>query len=208
MRGTRFWARTRKSSIFVITGMQSLLHRCGMVVRRRWFACEIRPAVREIIEMSRFALQAGLLTAVLAAGAAESAAAPRVSEFAWVGSVAGVEPGSLVRIAFPADALTRLQSRAGHDVRVLNAAGDVVPYAVTGADAPLSSRHAVQTRAFPLTSTTAAAIADLRTEVQLLAALDIKGRVAPQYAVAFGGGRQRQLAGLDAGARERACVPV
>lgn len=98
-----------------------------------------------------------------------------MSEFAWVGTVAGVSPGSLVRIALPVDALTRLQSRAGHDVRVLNAAGKVIPYAVTGGDVPLRLRHAVQTRAFPLSSTSTQAIADLRSEVQLLAALDLKG---------------------------------
>lgn len=132
MRGTRFWARTRKSSIFVITGMQSLLHRCGIVVRRRWFAREIRPTAREIIEITRFVLVLGLLWGAVAAGAEPPAAAPspptspRVSEFAWVRTVAGVTPGSLVRIALPADALTRLQSRAGHDVRVLNAAGEVI----------------------------------------------------------------------------------
>jgi len=65
--------------------------------------------------------------AAMAAGAEPPSPAPRVSEFAWLGTVAGVECGSLVRIALPADALTRLQSRAGHDVRVLNAAGDVIP---------------------------------------------------------------------------------
>jgi hypothetical protein len=161
--------------------MQSLLHRCGIVVRRRWFAREIRPAAREIIEITRLALVSGLLWGAVAAGAEPPAAAsppslsPRVSEFAWVGTVAGVSPGSLVRIALPADALTRLQSRAGHDVRVLNAAGEVIPYAVTGGDAPQRPRHAVQTRAFPLSSASTQAIADLRSEVQLLAALDLKG---------------------------------
>ena len=90
---------------------------------------------REIIEITRFALVSGLLWGAVAAGAEPPAAAPlpppptspRVSEFAWVGTVAGVSPDSLVRIALPADALTRLQSRAGHDVRVLNAAGEVIP---------------------------------------------------------------------------------
>ncbi|NBW49386.1 MAG: DUF3999 family protein, partial [Betaproteobacteria bacterium] len=146
-----------------------------MVVRRRWFAREIRPAAREIIELARWLLVSGLLQATMAAGAEPPSLAPRVSEFAWLGTVAGVESGSLVRIALPADALTRLQSRAGHDVRVLNAAGDVIPYAVTGGDSPVRQRHAVQTRAFSFTSTATQAIADLRTEVQLLAALDIKG---------------------------------
>jgi hypothetical protein len=146
-----------------------------MVVRRRWFAREIRPAAREIIELARCLLVSGLLQATMAAGAEPLVPAPRVSEFAWLGTVAGVESGSLVRIALPADALTRLQSRAGHDVRVLNAAGEVIPYAVTGGDGPVRQRHAVQTRAFSFTSTATQAIADLRTEVQLLAALDIKG---------------------------------
>ncbi len=126
-------------------------------------------------------LVSGLLWGVVAAGAEPPAAAsppspsPRVSEFAWVGTVAGVSPGSLVRIALPVDALTRLQSSAGHDARVLNAAGEVIPYTVTGGDAPQRPRHAVQTRAFPLSSTSTQAIADLRSEVQLLAALDLKG---------------------------------
>ena len=139
-----------------------------MVVRGQGFACEIRWAVREIIALLRIVLLAGLLSGGLAVRSQPLASAPRVSEFAWVGSVAALEPGSLVRIALPPDALTRLQSRAGHDVRVFNAAGDVLPYALTGAQAPVRAERAVQTRAFPLTSLADGALADLRSEVQLL----------------------------------------
>jgi hypothetical protein len=146
-----------------------------MVVRGQGFACEIRWAVREIIALLHIVLLAGLLSGGLAVRSQPVASAPRVSEFAWVGSVAALEPGSLVRIALPPDALTRLQSRAGHDVRVLNAAGDVLPYTLTGAQAPVRAERAVQTRAFPLTSLADSALADLRSEVQLLAALDLKG---------------------------------
>ncbi|CAM8647681.1 Protein of unknown function DUF3999 [Comamonadaceae bacterium] len=146
-----------------------------MVVRGQGFACEIRWAVREIIALLRIVLLAGLLSGGLAVRSQPVASAPRVSEFAWVGSVAALEPGSLVRIALPPDALTRLQSRAGHDVRVFNAAGDVLPYALTGAQTPVRAGRGVQTRAFPLTSLSDGALADLRSEVQLLAALDLKG---------------------------------
>ncbi|MDZ7891557.1 MAG: hypothetical protein U5L73_07335 [Rhodoferax sp.] len=68
--------------------MQSLLFRCGMVVRRRWFAREIRPAPREIIEITRLAQVSGLLWGAVAACAERLAAAPslstspRVTEFA------------------------------------------------------------------------------------------------------------------------------
>lgn len=64
--------------------------------------------------------------------AAWSAEAPAVSEFAWRGSLTLPAQASLVRVEVPVAALLRMQSSAGHDLRVFNAAGDIVPFALLG----------------------------------------------------------------------------
>jgi len=93
---------------------------------------------------------ASLLAGVLVmAGAAHAAATPLVSEFAWRGAVSPAEGSSLVRVSLPVDALTRLQTHGAQDVRVLNAAGEVVPYAVLHARDLERSAPVVQTRAYP-----------------------------------------------------------
>ena len=65
-------------------------------------------------------------------GAAWSAEAPAESEFAWLGTLTLPAQASLVRVEVPVAALLRMQSSAGHDLRVFNAAGAVVPFAVLG----------------------------------------------------------------------------
>lgn len=64
--------------------------------------------------------------------AAWSAEAPAVSEFAWRGTLTLPAQASLVRVEVPVAALLRMQSSAGHDLRVFNAAGDTVPFALLG----------------------------------------------------------------------------
>lgn len=157
-------------------------------------------------------------------GPLQAADAPAASEFAWRGTVSPADGSSLVRISLPVDALTRLQTHRAQDVRVFNAAGEVVPYAVLQAGDLERSAPLVQTRAYPVlplyssalpgaaasampplgaveirwsadgtTTTTSAwlrpgakptpgdaqalpaALLDLRTESQVLAALELKG---------------------------------
>lgn len=80
----------------------------------------------------------------------QAAEAPVASEFAWRGTVSPVDGSSLVRISLPVDALTRLQTHRAQDVRVFNAAGEVVPYAVLQAGDLERSAPVVQTRAYPV----------------------------------------------------------
>ena len=157
-----------------------------------------------------------------AVGPLRAAEAPVASEFAWRGTVSPADGSSLVRISLPVDALTRLQTHRAQDVRVFNAAGEVVPYAVLQAGDLERSAPVVQTRAYPVlplyssalpgaassvapppgtleirwsadgTTTSAwvrpgakptpgdaqalpAALLDMRTESQPLAALELKG---------------------------------
>lgn len=87
-----------------------------------------------------------------------AAAEPVASEFAWRGAVTPAEGASLVRIALPPDALSRLQSARAGDVRVFNSAGAVVPFAVLAASDLAQTAPAVQTGAYlalGLVSTTA-----------------------------------------------------
>lgn len=84
--------------------------------------------------------------AVLAAPAvAADALAP--TDFAWRGNLVVPAGTSLARVALPVDALLRLQGSAAQDVRVFNAAGEVVPFAVlrrsdVERDAPLQRTRA------------------------------------------------------------------
>lgn len=80
----------------------------------------------------------------------QAAEAPVASEFAWRGTVSPADGSSLVRITLPVDALTRLQTHRAQDVRVFNAAGEVVPYAVLQAGDLERSAPVVQTRAYPV----------------------------------------------------------
>jgi hypothetical protein len=52
------------------------------------------------------------------------------TDFAWRGNLVVPAGSSLARVALPVDALLRLQGSAAQDVRVFNAAGEVVPFAV------------------------------------------------------------------------------
>lgn len=74
---------------------------------------------------------------------------PAPAEFAWRGQLVLPAGASLVRAELPVEALLRMQSPAGHDVRVFNADGAVVPYALLRPADLERSAPAVQTRAYP-----------------------------------------------------------
>ena len=71
----------------------------------------------------------GLALACLSASAGADGA-PGSHEFAWRGTLALPAGASLVRVDVPVQALLQLQSSAAHDLRVFNAAGAVVPFAL------------------------------------------------------------------------------
>jgi hypothetical protein len=75
---------------------------------------------------------AGLLAlgGALASCPVASADVVSPSDFAWRGQLVVPAGTSLARVALPVDALLRLQGSAAQDVRVFNAAGDVVPFAI------------------------------------------------------------------------------
>ncbi|MDZ7937049.1 MAG: DUF3999 family protein [Rhodoferax sp.] len=74
------------------------------------------------------ALGAVLVVGPITVAAAADALAP--TDFAWRGNLVLPAGASLARVALPVDALLRLQGSAAQDVRVFNAAGEVVPFAV------------------------------------------------------------------------------
>ena len=74
--------------------------------------------------------------------------APLVDEFAWRGSLALPQGSSLARVELPVEALMRMQSATGSDVRVFNADGAVVPFALLRPMDTASSAPAVQTRSY------------------------------------------------------------
>lgn len=78
-----------------------------------------------------------------------AADAPTPAEFAWRGQLLLPAGASLVRAELPVEALLRMQNAAGHDVRVFNADGAVVPYALLRPADLERSAPAVQTRAYP-----------------------------------------------------------
>lgn len=96
---------------------------------------------------SRFASL--LLVCCSLAPLAWAADAPTPAEFAWRGALLLPPGASLVRAELPVEALLRMQSSAGHDLRVFNADGAVVPYALLRPADLERSAPAVQTRSYP-----------------------------------------------------------
>jgi hypothetical protein len=70
------------------------------------------------------------LGGALLAGPVAAADALAPTDFAWRANLVVPAGTSLARVALPVDALLRLQGSAAQDVRVFNAAGEVVPFAV------------------------------------------------------------------------------
>jgi hypothetical protein len=90
---------------------------------------------------------------------AAAADAPLPSEFAWRGTLALPTGASLVRVDVPVPALLRMQNSAAHDLRVFNAAGAVVPFALLGSADVNRAALVVQTgsyKAYPLFAATSA----------------------------------------------------
>ena len=97
----------------------------------------------------------GLLacTSVAMPGFVLAADPPQASEFAWRGTLTVPNGASLARVDVPVQALLRMQSSTASDVRIYNAAGAVVPFALLGGmalstAAPLA--HTTGYKAFPL----------------------------------------------------------
>ena len=99
--------------------------------------------------MSKPWMASALLVLCSVGNLAWAADAPTPAEFAWRGQLL-LPPGvSLVRAELPVEALLRMQSSAGHDLRVFNADDAVVPYALLRPADLERSAPAVQTRAYP-----------------------------------------------------------
>jgi hypothetical protein len=69
---------------------------------------------------------------VSAMAAAIAADAPQITDFAWRGTLALPVGASLARVELPLQAMLHMQSSEAHDLRVFNAPGAVVPFAVLG----------------------------------------------------------------------------
>jgi hypothetical protein len=96
------------------------------------------------LHFSKLRACAGLLAlgGALVSGPVTAADVVSPSDFAWRGQLVVPAGSGLARVVLPVDALLRLQSPVVQDVRVFNAAGEVVPFAVlrrsdVEGDAPL-----------------------------------------------------------------------
>jgi len=93
------------------------------------------------------------LAVVLASQPAGASDAPNPDAFAWRGTLALPAGASLVRVDVPVQALMQLQTSRADDLRVFNAAGAVVPYALLGRSDLSHAAPEAQTpayRAYPL----------------------------------------------------------
>ena len=96
------------------------------------------------------------LLLVAGVGQAQAADAPQATDFAWRATLSVPAGASLARVNVPVQALLGMRSSAAHDVRVFNAAGTVVPFAILGGSdlsrlAPAA--HTNSYKAYPLFST-------------------------------------------------------
>ncbi len=99
------------------------------------------------------ALVWGACCAVGLPASLQAADGPQPSEFAWRGSLNVPASASVVRVELPVQALQRMQSSTATDVRIFNAAGGVVPYALLGGVALSQATPVAHTnayKAFPL----------------------------------------------------------
>lgn len=81
---------------------------------------------------------------------------PQATDFTWHAKIELPQGASLARVELPVEALLGMRSSAAHDVRVFNAAGSVVPFALLGgADLKQTAPVARTTsyKAYPLFST-------------------------------------------------------
>jgi len=92
------------------------------------------------------ALAAALASLSVGAAASDT---PPLDAFAWRGTLALPAGASLVRVDVPVQALMLMQSSSAHDLRVFNAAGAVVPYALLGRSDLSHATPQAQTPAYP-----------------------------------------------------------
>ncbi|MBK9236233.1 MAG: DUF3999 family protein [Rhodoferax sp.] len=78
---------------------------------------------------------------------ASAANAPTPTDFAWRATLAVPAGANAARITLPAEAMVRLQSRNAHDVRVFNADGEAVAFALVPSSGTTSS-PTVQTQRY------------------------------------------------------------
>ena len=111
--------------------------------------------------MNRYRLRRGsaLFAALLLAPALAALAATSIQagDFAWNARLELPTGASVARVELPVEALTRLQSTDAVDIRVFNASGDPVGFAVTGMTAPTGQeppRHTPEYKTIPLFSST------------------------------------------------------
>ncbi len=90
----------------------------------------------------------GTLLALVLTGTVLAADVLGRDEFAWRATLNVPAGASVARVALPADALLRMQSSKAADVRVFNAAGDAVAYAVLVTVQPALQLPAVHTRTY------------------------------------------------------------
>ena len=110
--------------------------------------------MKQICNCARATTACVLLLA--AAGQSQAADAPQASDFTWRATLSVPAGVSLARVDVPVQALLGMQSGAGHDVRVFNAAGAVVPFALLGGSDLKRTAPVAQTnsyKAYPLFST-------------------------------------------------------
>jgi hypothetical protein len=95
--------------------------------------------------MIRFFTAALLCLCTLTCALAAEAPAP--SEFSWRATLTMPAGASVARVSLPAQALVQLQSREAHDIRVFNAEGEAVAFALVAP--PPAALAVAQTRAYP-----------------------------------------------------------
>jgi hypothetical protein len=88
-----------------------------------------------------------IIATSLFAALAVAADEPRVADFQWQGTLDVTGQAGLIRVVVPGEALARLQSRSAADLRVFDAAGRPVPFALS---APPSTPAAARKATPPL----------------------------------------------------------
>ena len=124
--------------------------------------------------------------------AAMAADAPQLADFAWRGTLALPAGASLARVELPVQAMLHMQSSAAHDLRVFNATGAVVPFAVLGGadlSRPAPAAMTAVYKAYPLFAASTpdpratALIKELGLQASATASRDLPGWKVPERAV-------------------------
>jgi len=89
------------------------------------------------------------LLMLAAAGSAFGAGAPALAEFAWRATLELPTGATMARVSLPAEALMRLKSSDARDIRVFNASGEPLVFAVSRVGTGPAAPPAVITPSFP-----------------------------------------------------------